>query len=64
VRDEGIDYAHRGPQGARQGAGAAGVDVIYDPVGGSLAEPALRSVGWQGRYLVVGFAAGDIPKSR
>ncbi|MET0813678.1 MAG: zinc-binding dehydrogenase, partial [Pseudoxanthomonas sp.] len=32
------------------------------PVGGDLAEPALRSVGWRGRYLVVGFAAGDIPK--
>jgi NADPH2:quinone reductase len=39
-----------------------GVDVVYDPVGGDLAEPALRSVGWRGRYLVVGFAAGDIPK--
>ena len=39
-----------------------GVDVIYDPVGGSLAEPALRGIAWQGRYLVVGFAAGDIPK--
>lgn len=39
-----------------------GVDVVYDPVGGEFAEPALRSVGWRGRYLVVGFAAGDIPK--
>ncbi len=39
-----------------------GVDVVYDPVGGEYAEPALRSVGWRGRYLVVGFAAGDIPK--
>ncbi len=39
-----------------------GVDVIYDPVGGALAEPALRSMAWRGRYLVVGFAAGDIPK--
>lgn len=39
-----------------------GVDVIYDPVGGSYAEPALRTIGWQGRYLVVGFAAGDIPR--
>ena len=42
--------------------GGNGVDVVYDPVGGELSEPALRSVGWQGRYLVVGFAAGDIPK--
>ncbi len=40
----------------------AGVDVVYDPVGGSLAEPALRGVAWQGRYLVVGFAAGEIPR--
>jgi NADPH:quinone reductase len=39
-----------------------GVDVIFDPVGGVHAEPALRSIGWQGRYLVVGFAAGEIPK--
>jgi NADPH2:quinone reductase len=39
-----------------------GVDVVYDPVGGSLAEAALRGVAWQGRYLVVGFAAGEIPK--
>ncbi|TAE24344.1 MAG: NADPH:quinone oxidoreductase family protein [Cytophagales bacterium] len=38
-----------------------GVDVIYDPVGGDLAEPALRSMNWRGRYLVIGFAAGPIP---
>ena len=38
-----------------------GPDVIYDPVGGDLAEPAFRSIGWRGRYLVVGFAAGPIP---
>jgi NADPH2:quinone reductase len=38
-----------------------GPDVIYDPVGGNLAEPALRSIAWRGRYLVVGFAAGPIP---
>lgn len=41
--------------------GRRGVDVIYDPVGGDLAEPALRSMAWGGRYLVVGFAAGPIP---
>lgn len=41
--------------------GGQGVDVIYDPVGGNLAEPALRSMNWRGRYLVVGFAAGQIP---
>ena len=39
-----------------------GVDVVYDPVGGKYSEPALRSLKWKGRHLVVGFAAGDIPK--
>ncbi|QIE24076.1 Quinone oxidoreductase 1 [Caballeronia sp. SBC1] len=39
-----------------------GPDVIYDPVGGEYAEPAFRSIGWRGRYLVVGFANGEIPK--
>jgi NADPH2:quinone reductase len=38
------------------------VDVIYDPVGGDMAETALRSIAWEGRFLVVGFAAGEIPK--
>jgi NADPH2:quinone reductase len=42
--------------------GERGVDVIYDPVGGRYAEAALRAIAWQGRFLVVGFAAGDIPK--
>jgi NADPH:quinone reductase-like Zn-dependent oxidoreductase len=41
--------------------GKDGFDVIYDPVGGDYAEPALRSIGWEGRYLVVGFPAG-IPR--
>ncbi|KQM85636.1 NADPH:quinone oxidoreductase [Sphingomonas sp. Leaf23] len=41
--------------------GGQGADVVFDPVGGDYAEPALRSVGWEGRYLVVGFPAG-IPK--
>ncbi len=41
--------------------GGKGPDVIYDPVGGDLTEPALRSIAWRGRYLVVGFAAGPIP---
>ena len=39
-----------------------GVDVVLDVVGGKYAEPALRGMAWEGRYLVVGFAAGDIPK--
>ncbi|TDR87966.1 NADPH:quinone oxidoreductase family protein [Enterovirga rhinocerotis] len=41
--------------------GKSGADVIYDPVGGDYAEPALRSIGWRGRYLVIGFPAG-IPR--
>ena len=39
-----------------------GADVVYDPVGGDYAEPALRALGWAGRYLVIGFASGSIPK--
>ena len=42
--------------------GEHGIDVIYDPVGGAYAEAALRAIAWEGRFLVVGFAAGDIPK--
>lgn len=41
--------------------GGNGVDVVYDPVGDRYAEPAIRSLAWKGRYLVVGFAAGEIP---
>jgi NADPH2:quinone reductase len=42
--------------------GGKGVDVVYDPVGGDFTEPALRSMAWRGRYLVIGFASGPIPK--
>lgn len=42
--------------------GGSGVDVIYDAVGGPHAEQALRAIAWEGRYLVVGFASGEIPK--
>jgi NADPH2:quinone reductase len=45
-------------------AGPRGVDVVYDPVGGEYAEPALRSLAWNGRYLVIGFASGTIPSFR
>jgi NADPH:quinone reductase len=41
--------------------GGKGPDVVYDPVGGELAEPVFRSIAWRGRYLVVGFAGGGIP---
>jgi NADPH2:quinone reductase len=42
--------------------GGRGVDVVFDPVGGSYAAPALRCLAWNGRYLVVGFATGEIPR--
>ena len=42
--------------------GGRGPDVIYDPVGGKYSEPAMRSIAWRGRHLVVGFVAGEIPK--
>ena len=42
--------------------GGEGVDLVYDPVGGPFAEAALRATAWGGRYLVIGFAAGEIPR--
>lgn len=45
----------------KQATDGKGPDVVYDPVGGELAEPVFRSIGWRGRYLVVGFAGGSIP---
>jgi NADPH:quinone reductase len=46
----------------RELTGGRGADVVYDPVGGPYSEPALRSTAWEGRFLVIGFAAGDIPR--
>jgi NADPH2:quinone reductase len=61
--DETINYGQEDlKDGLRRLTSGNGVDVIYDPVGGPYAEQALRSVAWQGRFLVVGFAAGEIPK--
>jgi len=40
----------------------SGADIVYDRVGGAIAEPALRAIAWEGRYLVVGFATGEIPR--
>lgn len=65
-REHGADeFIHYGRDDLRERIKALtdgqGVDVVYDPVGGDLAEPALRSTAWNGRYLVVGFAAGKIP---
>ena len=48
-------------EGIRDATQGGGVDVVYDPVGGDVAEQALRSTNWGGRYLVIGFAAGGIP---
>lgn len=61
--DEGIDYSKEDLKEAlRHVTQGKGPDVIYDPVGGAYAEAALRSIVWEGRFLVVGFAAGEIPK--
>jgi len=69
--DAGVVYG-RGPfdrdgqkalaQQFKEAGGEHGFDVIYDAIGGDYAEPALRSIAWEGRYLVIGFAAGEIPK--
>lgn len=63
---ETIDYsAFKQPADMREAirvlTNGQGVDVVYDPVGGDLAEPVFRSMAWRGRYLVIGFAAGQIP---
>jgi NADPH2:quinone reductase len=61
--DEGVNYSNSDLRGMlKQLGGEHGIDVVYDPIGDRFAEPALRSLAWLGRYLVVGFAAGEIPK--
>jgi NADPH:quinone reductase len=61
--DETVNYGRENLREAlKRLGGEHGVDVVYDPVGGPYAEPAVRSLAWLGRYLVVGFAAGEIPK--
>jgi len=58
-----VDYSKEDLREALKAAtGGKGPDVIYDPVGGPYTEPALRSIAWRGRHLVIGFAAGEIPK--
>jgi NADPH2:quinone reductase len=49
-------------EGLKKLTNGKGVDIVFDPVGGAYAEAALRSVAWEGRFLVIGFAAGEIPK--
>lgn len=61
--DELLNYSETDvKEGLRALTAGDGVDVIYDCVGGDYAEPALRAIAWMGRYLVIGFAAGDIPR--
>jgi NADPH2:quinone reductase len=61
--DMAVNYAEEDLKDAlRRVTDGHGPDVIYDPVGGSATEPALRAIAWGGRFLVVGFAAGEIPK--
>jgi NADPH2:quinone reductase len=61
--DHTIDYSSSPlKETVKEMTNGKGVDVVYDPVGGDLAEQALRALGWHGRYLVIGFASGDIPK--
>lgn len=61
--DETINYATEDlKEQLRALTGGKGPDVIYDPVGDKLAEPALRAIAWEGRFLVIGFAGGEIPK--
>jgi NADPH2:quinone reductase len=61
--DETVNYGEEDLKEAlRRVTDGRGVDVIYDPVGGAYAEAAIRSIAWGGRFLVIGFAAGEIPK--
>ncbi|MFM7482640.1 MAG: NADPH:quinone oxidoreductase family protein [Burkholderiaceae bacterium] len=61
--DEVINYSSEDLRaGIKRTTGGQGPDVIYDPVGGDYTEAAFRSIGWRGRYLVIGFANGEIPK--
>lgn len=61
--DESVNYSDTPLREAiRELTDGQGVDVVYDPVGGDLAEAAFRSLAWHGRYLVIGFASGAIPR--
>ena len=59
---DGVDYSSQSlKESVRELTGGKGVNVVYDPVGGGMARQALSALAWDGRYLVVGFASGDIP---
>ncbi|MBV8443672.1 MAG: NADPH:quinone oxidoreductase family protein [Hyphomicrobiales bacterium] len=59
---ETVNYAKDDLRARLKELAPNGVDVVYDPVGGALTEPALRSLAWKGRLLVIGFASGEIPR--
>ncbi|MFO1270430.1 MAG: NADPH:quinone oxidoreductase family protein [Rubrivivax sp.] len=59
--DHAVDTARPDWRAAVQAAAPAGIDVVFDPVGGSLTDPAFRCLRWGGRHLVVGFTEGQIP---
>lgn len=61
--DETINYSEVPlKETAKELTGGKGADVVYDPVGGELADQAFRATAWHGRYLVIGFACGEIPR--
>ena len=60
--DDLINYTDEDLKEALKSRYPQGIDVIYDPVGDRFTEPALRNMAWNGRFLIVGFAAGEIPK--
>lgn len=61
--DESINYSQQSVKDAvKKLTGGRGADVVYDPVGGDYSEEALRATAWNGRFLVIGFASGPIPK--
>ena len=57
-----IDYSHEDLKNRAKELSDDGVDVVIDPVGGSYSEAALRAIAWGGRFVVVGFASGEIPR--
>jgi NADPH:quinone reductase len=60
---DGLDYSvEELKEGLKKRTAGKGVDCIYDPIGGAYSEAALRAMAWNGRFLVIGFASGEIPK--
>jgi NADPH2:quinone reductase len=60
--DAVVDYSREDLKDALKAATGGGADVVIDPVGGAYSEPALRALAWGGRFVVVGFASGEIPR--